>query len=343
MIDRMQYLVHKVGAGEKAAQDLTYEEAREAAQLLLSGEATAAQAGGLLIAMRVKGETNDEMRAFTEVCRDYNLPLMLRRGIAPLDVPVYAGKKIFFHAIIPAAFLIAACGCPVLLHGFSGAPGRLGVADVLGALGVCVDFTPQEGATILERNQFLYLDVAKFNPPLHRFQLLRNELGVRTIFNAIARMVDPADSGRHLIGISHPPYFEKTLEVLKLLGSRRVLIVRGVEGGPEPSIASETKGFLAVYAEGEAAPLSITATELGLSWAKRSDLPGGAPEEQADLIKEILAGEKVGPAREWVLLTAATGLLAAGEVSALVEGWKRAERALDDGEGLRRLKESVAR
>jgi anthranilate phosphoribosyltransferase len=340
MMDRMQYLVHKVGAGEKAAQDLTYEEAREAAQLLLSGDATPAQAGGLLIAMRVKNETNEEMRAFTEVCRDYNKPLMLKRGVAPLDIPVYAGKKIFFHAVIPAAFLIAACGRPVLLHGFSGAPGRLGVADVLRALGICVDFTPQEGATLLERQGFLYLDVAKFNPPLHRFQLLRTELGVRTLFNAVCRMVDPADSGRHLIGISHPPYFEKTLEVLKVLGSRRVLIVRGVEGGPEPSITSETKGFLAVH--GEAAPISMTAAEMGLSWAKRSDIPGGEPEEQAGLVKEILAGEKVGPVREWVLLTAAAGLLAAGEAPTLAEGWKRAEQALIDGAGLRKLKESVA-
>jgi len=336
----MQYLVHKVGAGEKAAQDLTYEEAREAAQLLLSGEATPAQAAGLLIAMRVKNETNEEMRAFTEVCRDYNKPLMLKRGVVPLDIPVYAGKKIFFHAIIPAAFLIAASGRPVLLHGFSGAPGRWGVADVLSALGICVDFTPQEGSTALERHGFLYLDVAKFNPPLHRFHLLRNELGVRTLFNAVCRMVDPADSGRHLIGISHPPYFEKTLEVLKLLGSRRILIVRGVEGGPEPSITSETKGFLAL--NGEATAISITAKELRLSWAKRSDIPGGMPEEQAGLVEQILAGERVGPVREWVLLTAAAGLLAAGEVSTLSDGWKRAERALIDGAGLGKLKESLA-
>jgi anthranilate phosphoribosyltransferase len=340
MADRIQYLVHKVGAGEKAAQDLTYEEAREAAQLLLSGEATPAQAAALLVAMRVKSETNEEMRAFTEVCRDYNKPLMLKRGVIPLDIPVYAGKKIFFHAIIPAAFLIAASGRSVLLHGFSGAPGRLGAADVLRSLGICVDFTPQEGATILERQGFLYLDVAKFNPPLHHFHLLRNELGVRTLFNAVCRMVDPADSGRHLIGISHPPYFEKTLEVLKRLGSRRVLIVRGVEGGPEPSMTSETKGFLTVH--GETTPISITTAELGLSWAKRSDIPDGAPEEQAGLVKKILAGEKVGPVREWVLLTAATGLFAAGEVSTLLEGWKRAEQALIDGGGLRKLKESVA-
>ncbi len=340
MMERMQYFVHKVGAGEKAAQDLTYEEAREAAQLLLSGEATPAQAGGFLIAMRVKGETHEEMRAFTEVCRGYNRPLMLQREIVPLDVPVYAGKKTFFHAIIPAAFLIAACGRPVLLHGFSGAPGRLGVADVLRSLGICVDFTPQEGATLLERTGFLYLDVARFNPPLHRFQLLRNELGVRTILNAVSRMVDPADSGRHLIGISHPPYFEKTLDVLKRFGSRRVLIVRGVEGGPEPSITSETKGFLAV--DGEAAPVSITAAELGLSWARRSDIPGGDPQGQADLIEKVLAGERIGPVREWVLLAAAAGLLAIGEVSGLAEGWKRAGQALNDGTALRKLKESMA-
>ncbi len=339
-LDRMQYLVHKVGAGEKASQDLTYSEAREAAAALLSGEATPAQAGGLLIGMRMKGETNDEMRAFTEVCRDYNKLLMLKRGIVPLDIPVYAGKKIFFHAIIPAAFLIAACRRPVLLHGFSGAPGRLGVADLLRVLGVCVDFTPQEGATMLERVGFAYLDVAKFNPPLHRFQLLRNELGVRTIFNAVSRMVDPADSGRHLIGISHPPYFEKTLSVLKQFGSKRVLIVRGVEGGPEPSIVSETKGYLAV--NGEEKPISITAADVGRGGARRVDIPGGDPEEQADLIKKILAGERAGPVRDWVLLTAATGLFAFGDVSNLVEGWKRAEEALISGCGMQKLEESMA-
>ena len=339
-MDRMQYLVHKVGAGEKAAQDLTYEEALEGARLLLSGEATPAQAGGFLVALRVKGETMDETLAFTEVCREYNKPLLLDKRMTPLDIPVYAGKKTFFHAIIPAAFVMAAAGQPVLLHGYSNAPGRLSVSAVLQALGVCVDFSPQEGAVALERSGFVYLDVAKFNPPLYRFHRLRNELGVRTVFNTVSRMVDPAGAGLHFIGISHPPYFETTLEVLKRLKSKRVLILRGVEGGPEPSITSETKGFLSD--NGRTDPVSLPVKEVGLAWASRSDIPGGDPEEQGKLIEEILSGAASGPVRDWVALTAAYGLCAAGLRPTPAEGWKLADQTLSGGGGYRKLKEAAA-
>jgi anthranilate phosphoribosyltransferase len=334
---RMPYLIHQVGAGEKAAQDLTYEEAVEAAQLLLSGEATAAQAGGFLVGMRVKGETADETRAFTEVVRDYNKPLLLDKKIAPLDIPVYAGKKTFFHAIIPAAFLLAGLGQPVLLHGYSDAPGRLSAAEVLNALGVCIGFNSQEGAVFLERVGFLYLDVAKFNPALHRFQLLRNELGVRTLFNAVCRMADPAGSGLHWIGISHPPYFETTLETLKPLRSKRIVIVRGVEGGPEPSMTSETQGFL--FHDGKTEPITFPIKETGRSWARRADIPGGDASDQADLTKKILSGELSGPARDWTLLTAAYGLLAGGKCRSLIEGWNMAEEGLANKKGAAKLEE----
>lgn len=337
-MERMQYLVHKVGAGEKAAQDLTYEEAREAADLLLSGAATPAQAGGFLVALRVKGETLDEMRAFTEASRAQNRPIVLDRGALPLDVPVYAGKKSFFHAIIPACFLMAACGQPVLLHGFSGIPGRVGAADVLAALGVDAGGTTEKGAALLKGCGFAYLDVAQFNPALHRFQSLRNELGVRTIFNAVSRMVDPAGSGVHLIGISHPPYFESTIDVLTRLGSKRVLIVRGVEGGPDPSITSQTTGFLAESGKSEA--VSFPMDRLGLVWARRSEVTGGAANDQAALTEKILSGEVSGPMRDWALMTAAYGLFASGKEPAFFDAWKRAEEALVNRGGLERLNEA---
>lgn len=331
----MQYFVHKVGAGEKASQDLTYDEAREAAGLLLSGAATPAQAGGFLVALRVKGETRDEMRAFTEATRAANRPVVLDREALPLDIPVYAGKKSFFHAIVPAGFLMAAAGQPVLLHGFSGIPGRVGVSEVLTALGVEAGGTPEQGAAFLKGCGFAYLDVAQFNPALHRFQALRNELGVRTIFNAVSRMVDPAGSGIHLIGISHPPYFESTIDVLTRLGSRRLLILRGVEGGPEPSITSQTTGFLAEGGKSEA--VSFPMDRLGLAWARRPEVIGGILNDQALLSEKILSGDLSGPLRDWVLMTAAYGLFASGKEPAFSDGWKAAEKALTSRGGLERL------
>lgn len=339
-MERMQYFVHRVGAGEKAAHDLTYEEAREAADLLLSGEATPAQAGGFLVALRVKGETREEMRAFTEAVRARNRPVGFE-GAAPLDIPVYAGKKSLFHAIIPAGFLMAAAGQPVLLHGFSPVPGRVGAAEVLAALGIDTGAAPERGSRLLDRCRFAYLDVARFNPPLHRFQLLRNELGVRTIFNAVSRMADPAGTGRHLIGISHPPYFESTMEVLARLGSRRLLILRGVEGGPEPSITAQTTGFLSE--NGKSEPVLFPMAPPGLTWARRSEVGGGSPAEQAFLAEKILSGEAGGPMRDWTLLTAAYGLFASGKAPALSDGWKMAEAALSGRGGWAQLTETRTR
>lgn len=339
-MERMQYFVHRVGAGEKAADDLTYEEAREAADLLLSGEATPAQAGGFLVALRVKGETREEMRAFTEAVRARNRPVGFE-GAAPLDIPVYAGKKSLFHAIIPAGFLMAAAGQPVLLHGFSPVPGRVGAAEVLAALGIDVGAAPEKGARLLRQCGFAYLDVARFNPPLHRFQMLRNELGVRTIFNAVSRMADPAGAGKHLIGITHPPYFESTTGVLNELGTQRLLILRGVEGGPEPSITSQTTAFLSE--NGKSEPISFPMDPLGLSWARRPEIGGGSPGEQADLTEKILSGEAGGPVRDWTLMTAAYGLFASGRAPDLSEGWKRAGAALSGRGGWAQLTEARKR
>ncbi|HZR46100.1 MAG TPA: hypothetical protein VFA47_05330 [Candidatus Manganitrophaceae bacterium] len=339
-MERMQYFVHRVGAGEKASQDLTEEEAREAAELLLSGGATPAQAGGFLVALRMKGETREEMRAFTEAVRARNRPVGFD-GPAPLDIPVYAGKKSFFHAIIPAGFLMAAAGQPVLLHGFSPVPGRVGAAEVLAALGIDTGAAPERGSRLLNAFGFAYLDVARFNPALHRFQALRNELGVRTIFNAVSRMADPAGAGQHLIGITHPPYFESTTEVLARLGSRRLLILRGVEGGPEPSITSQTTGFLSE--NGKSEPVIFPMEPLGLSWARRSEAVGGSPGEQALLTEKILSGKAEGPMRDWTLMTAAYGLFASGKAPALSDGWKRAEAALSGREGRERLREARKR
>ena len=330
---RMAYFVHHVGAGEKAAQDLTDAEASEAAHLLLSGEATPLQIGGFLVGMRIKTETPIEIAAFTTVCRAYNLPWR-ERYPGLLDIPSYAGKKLFFHAIVPAAFLMAAAGQPVLLHGFREISGRLGIAAVLEALGISTQHAIEEGHAILETCGFLYLDVAQFNPPLGRFHQLRNELGVRTIFNAVSRAINPAGAGAHFVGISHPPYFSLTLAALKQAGSERALIVRGVEGGPEPSAISETQGWR--LDENGEHPLSLAPDQIGFKKVRRIEIPCGDADEQAALTRGILAGTISGPPRDWVIYIAACGLYAAGKCASLAEAKERIEMQLENRAGLAR-------
>ena len=338
MLSRMPFLVHRVGAGEKAAKDLTDAEAREAAHLLLSGEATLLQAGGFLVGMRIKTEAPDEMSAFSSVCREYNRPFDAGTSL-PLDIPVYAGKKTFFHAIIPAAFLISAVGQPVFLHGFSGVTGRVGVGATLSALGVPVDLAADEASARLKRFGFVYWDVAQFNPPLYRFHLFRNELGVRTIFNAIARTSNPSSASCHLIGVSHPPYLDLTLETLRRMGSSRALVLRGVEGGPEPSATSETKGIL--MNDGQQSDVTLSPTQIGFPLAARADVSGGDAGAQAARVLGILDGTIAGPLRHWTLLTAATGLWAAGCCTTLQEGFEAAEAQLVSGGGLKKLQQAL--
>ena len=181
------------------------------------------------------------------------------------------------------------------------------------------------------------MDVARFNPPLHRLHLMRNELGVRTIFNAAARMVNPADATAHWVGISHPPYFDLTLSTLQRMKSARVVILRGVEGGPEPSVTSETQGFLML--EGQRTALSLSVEHWGFQRAARADLPGGTGAAQAEWIRGILSGAVVGPSRDWVIVTAACGLYAAGACVDLAAGCKQAEAALTGRSGWEKLRE----
>jgi anthranilate phosphoribosyltransferase len=335
MLEGMPYLVHKVGAGEKAAQDLTPEEAGRAARLLLSGEATPAQAGGFLVGMRVKGETADEMLAFANAVREFQLPIPLDRKLSPLDVPVYAGKRRAFHAILPAGLILAAAGVPVLLHGFNGAPGRIGCGEVLKALGICADFSASEGASVLERERFVYLDVSRYNQGLCRFQLLRIELGVRTIFNAVSRVSDPARSGVHLIGISHPPYLELTAKTLVNLGSRRGLVLRGTEGGPEPSITGETKGI--EMSDREIRPLTLSPASVGLPYAKADEIVGGPPEQQAETLLRVLSNGTRDAYRNWTLWTAALCFYVAGRVSRLPDGLTLATQTIESGAAFKKL------
>ncbi|MEW6542823.1 MAG: anthranilate phosphoribosyltransferase [Nitrospirota bacterium] len=336
----MRQLIAKIGKGPKASKDLTWEEAKRAMRLLIEGQATPAQAGAFLLAMRMKGESVAELAAFTAVAREYVGPLPLPKPLPLVDVPAYAGKQETFHAVIGAAIVAAAGGAAVLVHGHEGIPERPGTAGVLAKLGIPTDLKPGQVAEELAAKGFAYLDIALYHPPVARFLDLRRELGVRSLFHPVAKMLNPARAGSQVIGLSHPPYFEKTAEALKLLGGRRALILRGVEGEPELSIASVTK-VLELHDE-RIFPLTLQPKDFGLPMASSQVMAGFPPaqvEQEAALLARLLRNELRGGQRDWIALNAAMLLYAAGKAASISAALPPAQQALDSGAAARKLVE----
>ncbi|MFM7842298.1 MAG: hypothetical protein ACKO9T_10540, partial [Nitrospira sp.] len=177
--------------GQKASKDLTWDEAKQAMRLLIEGQATPAQVGAFLLAMRFKMESVTEMAAFTAAAKAYVAPLPVPPGLALVDLPVYAGKQDTFHASIGSAVVAAASGAAVLMHGHDIIPNRPGPASVLAQLGIATELAPKQAADELATKGFAYLDMALYHPPVARFLDLRLELGVRNLFHPVARMLNP--------------------------------------------------------------------------------------------------------------------------------------------------------
>jgi anthranilate phosphoribosyltransferase len=336
----VQEFIAKIGAGQKASKDLTWEEAKQAMRLLIEGKATPAQVGAFLLAMRFKMESVTELAAFTSAAREYVAPLPVSSGLALVDLPVYAGKQDTFHASIGAAVVAAAGGAAILMHGHDIIPNRPGPAGVLAKLGVATELPPKQAADELATKGFAYLDVALYHPPVAQFLDLRLELGVRNLFHPVARMLNPARASAQIIGLTHPPYFEKTAEALSMLGCKQALILRGVEGSPELSLAAATK---ALELRGERiTPLTLHPKDAGLSLGTHQPMAGfppGQADEEADLLRKILLNQVRGGQRDWVLLNAALLLYASGKAATIAAGAKLAQQALDSGAASKKLAE----
>ncbi len=339
----MQRLLSKIAKGQKTSKDLTWEEAKQAMRLMIEGMATPVQVGAFLIAMRYKSESVTELAAFTATARQYVPPVPVRAGFGVVDLPVYGGKRETFHAIVPAAIVAAAAGAVILMHGVDGPPDRRGVSSVLGPLGIPTDRAAKQVGADLEQRGFAYLDLALYHPPVNRFLEMRQELGVRNVFHPIARMLNPARATSQVIGLSHPPYFEKTVEALRMLSCPRALVIRGVEGDPELSIGSVTR-YLELQGE-RITPGSFHPKDAGLMMTTFKEMAGFPAEQRTkeiELIKRLLSNEIQGGQRDWVLLNAAMLLYAAGKSTSIAGGVATARRVVESGQAAAKLAELAA-
>ncbi|MCP9464070.1 MAG: anthranilate phosphoribosyltransferase [Nitrospira sp.] len=335
-----QDILAKIAKGPKTSKDLTWEETKQAIKALVEGEASPVQVGAFLIAMRVKSESVAELAGMTAAVRQYVPPLAIPKDVALVDVPTYAGKQETFHALVASSIVAAAAGVTVLMHGYDGIPGRPGSAGVLKALGIPVESSPQIVTEELLRKNFAYLDIGIYHPAVNRFLDLRQELGVRNVFHPIARLLNPARASAQVVGLSHPPHFEKTAEALRMLGCPRALVVRGVEGEPELSFSGVTR--VLELRDERIIPLGVSPKDFGLSIGSSRDMAGFPPsqrEKEADLLRRILLHQVQGGPQEWVVMNAAMLLYLAGKGQSLAACYPLAKAALEGGAAARKLEE----
>lgn len=334
----MQALISKVGNGPKTSKDLTWEEAKQAMRAMIEGQATPAQVGAFLMALRLKTESVTELAALTSAAREYVASLPVQRRESLVDLPSYAGKQGTFHAAVGASIVAAAAGGSVLMHGYDVVPHRISSARVLDTLGIRTDLEPRQVADMVDQHGFAFLDLALYHPPMARYLNLRQELGVRTAFHPVARLLNPARAFAQVIGVSHPPYFEKTAEASRMLGSRRALVLRGVEGEPELAITAITK--VIELRDERLVPLSLQPKDVGLSVGLPHQM-AGFPSEQLDkecaLLIRIVNNQVQGGPRDWVVFNAALLLYAGGKGSSIAACVPLAQQAIDSGAAGRTL------
>jgi anthranilate phosphoribosyltransferase len=336
----MQEFIAKIAKGPKVAKDLTWDEAKRAMRAIIEGDATPAQVGAFLMAMRIKTESVTELASMTATVRSYVTPVPIPQELGVVDLPSYAGKQDTFHALAAAAIVAASAGASVLMHGNDGIPGRAGNAGVLKALGLPIDMEPKVAAEAVTRHGFAYLDIALYHPPVYRFLEMRHELGVRNVFHPIARLLNPARASSQLVGLSHPPHFEKTAEVLRMLGCHRALVVSGVEGDPELSIAALTRAL--ELRDDRITPLSFASKDVEMPLGTQRDMagfPSNQRGKEAELLRRILHNQIQGGPCNWVLINAALILYAAGKGTTWASCVPLARRALEEGAAARKLEE----
>jgi anthranilate phosphoribosyltransferase len=316
-------------------QNLSAEEAEQAMQLIMSGEATQAQIGGYLVALRMKGETVAEITGSARAMRAHASPVCLAESGDPLlDTAGTGGDGAHtFNISTAAAFVIAGAGSKVAKHGNRAASSRCGSADVLNELGVNLDLLPEQVGQCIEQIGIGFLFAPRFHPAMKHAAGPRRELGQRTIFNLLGPLTNPAGATHQLIGVYDSSLTQPLAEVLGALGGQAALVVHGHGGLDELTTSGPNQ--VSALSGGRVESYTLDARDYGLRPARPEDLRGGSPAENARLLRELLEGRDETPRRHVVLLNAAAAL--ATRDGDLEQALRQARRSLDSGAALGKL------
>ncbi|HXM23269.1 MAG TPA: anthranilate phosphoribosyltransferase [Terriglobales bacterium] len=330
-------------------QSLSREEARAVMSQVLTGKCTDAQIAALLVALHMKGETVEEIVGFAEAIRAAAVPLGLRPNHtvdvsgterdALVDTCGTGGDaRGTFNISTAAALVVAGAGVRVAKHGNRSVTSKCGSADVMEALGVNINLLPTRIAACLEGVGIAFLFAPAMHSAMKYVQSARRELRLRTVFNLLGPLTNPAHASAQVVGVYSAALVEKLAEALSMLGLRRALVVHGLDGLDEITITGPTR--IAEVREGTVRTYEVTPEEFGMKRGTLDDISGGDAAANANIIREILAGKK-SPRRDVVLLNAAAALVAAGRADHLADALPLASKSIDSGAAAEKLQALV--
>jgi len=307
-------------------ESLTEDEAASAFEQIIRGDATAVQIAGFLVALRMKGETPDEITGFARTARAMATPIQVDGAL--LDTCGTGGDGLAtFNISTLSAIVAAACGARVAKHGNRAASSMCGSADVLEALGVKIDLGPEGVARCIDEAGIGFLFAPVFHPSFRFAGVPRRELGLRTVFNVLGPLCNPAGAKYQALGVADGSMAAKMADVLIRLGVERAIVFHAGDGMDELSVSSPSH---VIEIDGRRKEYELDPRELGLAAAPIESMRGGGPEENARIAREVLAGAD-GPRRDVVLLNSAAALRAAGLAATWKDGLGMAAEAIDSG------------
>ncbi len=325
--------ISKVVEGE----DLTEEEAEQAMKMIMGGEATPAQIGSLLTSLRIKGETVDEISAFARVMRDFASNISPHVSGTLVDTCGTGGDTVkTFNISTIAAFVASGAGVPIAKHGNRSVTSKAGSADLLEALGVNLNLTPGQVERLIEDIGIGFMFAPLFHKAMKHAIKPRKEIGIRTVFNILGPLTNPAKAEAQVLGVFSPELTEIMAEVLGNLGVKRALVVHGVEGLDEISISGKTK--VSELKNGKVENYILTPEDFGIDRAEIKELKGGSQGDNARTALSILRDNTKGARRNIVVINSAATIYVGEKAKSLEEAVELAENAIDSGKAYNKLR-----
>lgn len=333
----MKKMIKEAIINLNAKKDLDYETAKSVMNEIMDGEASPVQMSAYLTALAMKGETIDEITASAAAMRAHCIKLLHNKEVLEI-VGTGGDKSNSFNISTTSAIVIAAGGIPVAKHGNRAASSKSGAADVLEALGVNIILSPEKSTELLDKIGICFLFAQNYHIAMKYVAPVRKELGIRTVFNILGPLSNPAGANMEVMGVYDETLVEPLARVLCNLGVTRAMVVYGQDGLDEISMGAPTK--VCEVKNGEFSSYEITPEQFGFKRCDRSELEGGTPEENAEITKAILGGEK-GTKRNAVALNAGAALYIAGKAETLEAGIRLAESLIDSKAAMRKLEDFI--
>lgn len=330
-------IAHLVAGGS-----LSESEAAAAMEEIMTGTATPSQLGAFLTALRLKGETVDELTGLARVMREQALHVPLPTNTHAVDTCGTGGDSSgTFNVSTAAGLVVAALGHPVAKHGNRAATSRCGSADVLEALGVKLELEPEQVAICVERVGFGFMFAPTFHPAMRHVGPTRREIGIRTVFNILGPLTNPAGARYQVLGVADATQLRLMGDVLLRLGCERALVVHGEDGVDELSLSAPTRIVEVRGGSGELIEYTIHPEDVGLSVHSRDEVRGGDAQQNAAMMRRVLSGDESGAVADMVALNAGAALYVTGKASDLKDGVRQSLTALKTARAITTLEALV--